>query len=151
MKRFAGVMLVLGLSVVAPGTPAQDPAGLKSLRGDVPLTQEPKAPPLLDPMRDHAPEARAFVQQPPVIPHTVRDYRITTAHNKCMECHSWQAYREHGAVKISMTHFRDSSGVDTATVSPLRYFCTQCHVAQADAAPLVQNTFKPIEAIKPAK
>jgi len=65
-----------------------------------------------------------------------------------MECHSWQRYREFGATKISMTHFRDRSGADTATVSPLRYFCTQCHVPQADAQPLVRNQFKPIDAIR---
>ena len=28
-----------------------------------------------------------------------------------------------------------------ADVSPRRYFCTQCHVEQTDAQPLVENTF----------
>lgn len=129
---------------------AQDQGGLKSLRGDAPLTQEPRAPELLDPQKDHPPEARNFLQQPPLIPHTIRDYKITRDHNKCMECHSWQRYREFNAVKVSMTHFRDRSGTDTANVSPLRYFCNQCHVPQVDAKPLVENTFKPVQAIKPA-
>jgi cytochrome c-type protein NapB len=68
-----------------------------------------------------------------------------------MECHSWARYREFGATKISMTHFKDRTGTDTATVSPLRYFCTQCHASQTNAQPLVENTFKPIESIRPAK
>jgi cytochrome c-type protein NapB len=28
-----------------------------------------------------------------------------------------------------------------ADVSPRRYFCTECHVPQADVEPLVGNTF----------
>lgn len=130
---------------------AAEPTALKSLRGDVPLNEEPSAPALLDPMKDHPPEQRSYVQQPPLIPHTIRDYRITAAHNKCMECHSWQTYREYNATKISLTHFKDRSGVDIDTVSPLRYFCTQCHVPQADAKPLVENTFSPIKAVRPTR
>jgi cytochrome c-type protein NapB len=138
------VLLATGLDVNAAGTTA-----FKSLRGDTPLTEEPKAPELKDPPKDHAPEARNYLHQPPLIPHTIRDYNITRTHNKCMECHSWQRYREFGATKISMTHFKDRSGTDLANVSPLRYFCTQCHVPQADTKPLVENTFRPVEALKP--
>ena len=137
------VLLVTGVNAQATGTSV-----LKSLRGDTPLTEEPPAPTLKDPPKDHAPEARNYLHQPPLIPHTIRDYNITRTHNKCMECHSWQRYREFGATKISMTHFRDRSGTDLANVSPLRYFCTQCHVPQTDVKPLVGNSFWPVEAIK---
>jgi nitrate reductase (cytochrome), electron transfer subunit len=34
-------------------------------------------------------------------------------------------------------------------LSPRRYFCTQCHVPQADAKPLVGNTFLSVEDIRP--
>lgn len=142
----AAVLLLPGLS-----PSAAEKVILKSLRGDTPLTEEGAAPALKDPMKDHPPEARNFVDQPPLIPHSVRDYNITAQHNKCMECHSWQRYREFGATKISMTHFKDRTGTDTATVSPLRYFCTQCHAPQTNAQPLVENTFKPIKSIQPAK
>jgi len=131
-------------------TVAAEKVNLKSLRGETPLTEEPSATALKDPPKDHAPEARNYLQQPPLIPHTIRDYKITRTHNKCMECHSWQRYLEFGATKVSMTHFKDRSGTDIANVSPLRYFCTQCHVTQADTKPLVDNTFRPVEAIKPA-
>ena len=139
------MLLVMGVNVQATGTTV-----IKSLRGDTPLTEEPHAPTLKDPPKDHAPEARNYLHQPPLIPHTIRDYNITRTHNKCMECHSWQRYREFGATKISMTHFKDRSGTDLANVSPLRYFCTQCHVPQTDTKPLVGNTFRPVEAIKPS-
>lgn len=143
--------LGVGASVLlAQGWPveAADKVELKALRAGVPLTQEPSAPALKDPQKDHPPEARNYLHQPPLIPHTIRDYEITRTHNKCMECHSWQRYREFGATKISMTHFKDRSGTDLANVSPLRYFCNQCHVPQADVKPLVENTFKPVEAIR---
>ena len=143
-----GLALAAALLPAVPTIAAEQP-GLKSLRGETPLTEEPKAPELKDPMKDHKPEARNYLHQPPLIPHTVRDYKITASHNKCMECHSWQRYREFGATKISMTHFKDRSGTDTATVSPLRYFCNQCHVPQADAKPLVKNNFEPIKALAP--
>lgn len=151
MKKIIILMLAVTLGGLHAAAPAAGDAPLKSLRGDVPLTEEPKAPEMKDYQKDHPVEARSYVQQPPLIPHTIRDYRITADHNKCMECHSWARYREFGATKISMTHFKDRSGADTATISALRYFCTQCHVPQADAKPLVENTFRPIEAIREAK
>jgi cytochrome c-type protein NapB len=86
---------------------------------------------------------RDFVQQPPLIPHTIRDYQITKNFNKCMDCHSWTRYKEFNATKVSLTHFKDRDGKELSNISPRRYFCTQCHVPQADAKPLVANTFKP--------
>jgi cytochrome c-type protein NapB len=156
MKRKVHLFFAVALGIVTlvllqgAVTLAAEKANLKSLRGETPLTEEPGAAALKDPPKDHAPEARNYLQQPPLIPHTIRDYNITRTHNKCMECHSWQRYREFGATKVSMTHFKDRSGTDIANVSPLRYFCTQCHVPQADTKPLVENTFRPVEALKPA-
>ena len=141
----ATLLLTTDANVQAAGTTV-----LKSLRGATSLSEEPPAPALQDPPKDHAPEPRNYLHQPPLIPHTIRDYNITRTHNKCMECHSWQRYREFGATKVSMTHFRDRSGTDLANVSPLRYFCNQCHVPQTDAKPLVGNNFQPVGAIKPS-
>lgn len=145
ISAIATLLLTTDVNVQAAETTV-----VKSLRGTTPLNEEPPAPALQDPPKDHAPEARNYLHQPPLIPHTIRDYNITRTHNKCMECHSWQRYREFGATKISMTHFRDRSGTDLANVSPLRYFCTQCHVPQTDAKPLVGNSFRPVGAIKPS-
>jgi cytochrome c-type protein NapB len=93
--------------------------------------------------RDQAPIARAFVHQPPLIPHTVEGYTVNLKVNKCLTCHSWSNYQQAKATKISQTHFTDRDGNDLASISARRYFCTQCHVPQADANPLVENTFTP--------
>jgi cytochrome c-type protein NapB len=90
---------------------------------------------------------RDYVQQPPMVPHTVEGYTINMNANKCLTCHSWANYREKKATKISQTHFTDREGNDLANVSANRYFCLQCHVPQADSSPVVDNTFKPLSAI----
>ncbi len=92
--------------------------------------------------RDRAPLDRDFVQQPPLIPHTVAGYQITKNFNKCMDCHAWQRTKESHATKVSVTHFRTREGQELDNISPRRYFCTQCHVPQTDAKPLVDNTFQ---------
>jgi cytochrome c-type protein NapB len=93
--------------------------------------------------RDSAPLPRDFVQQPPLIPHTIKGYTVTKNFNKCLDCHAWARAKETGATKISVTHFKDREGQELSSVSPRRYFCSQCHVPQSDAKPLVGNTFKP--------
>ena len=42
---------------------------------------------------------------------------------------------------ISITHYMTRDAQMLADVSPRRYFCTECHVPQADVAPLIGNTF----------
>ena len=98
--------------------------------------------------RDHDPGTRAYVQQPPLIPHVTEGYQITANFNKCMDCHSWSRYKETGATKVSLTHFKTRDGQELSNISPRRYFCTQCHVPQTDAKPLVGNTFKKAEGLK---
>ena len=83
------------------------------------------------------------MQQPPLIPHTIKGYTVTKNFNKCLDCHAWSRAKETGATKISVTHFKTREGEELSSVSPRRYFCNQCHVPQSDAKPLVGNTFKP--------
>ncbi len=118
-----------------------------SLRGHAAPDEETKAPPQKPWRKDGEPLPRDYVQQPPLIPHKIKGYKINLKFNKCLTCHSWANYREAGATKISQTHFEDRDKNVLANVSARRYFCTQCHVPQANARPLVENTFKPIEAI----
>ena len=42
-----------------------------------------------------------------------------------------------------MTHYLDRQGQQLDSVAGTRWFCNQCHVPQADAPPLVANTFRP--------
>ena len=83
-----------------------------------------------------------YAQQPPLIPHDIRHYQIDKNVNKCLSCHSPKNYREFGATKISVAHYMDRDGRALIDVSPRRYFCTQCHVPQVDAPPLVDNTYQ---------
>jgi cytochrome c-type protein NapB len=85
---------------------------------------------------------RDFTQQPPLVSHAVDNYPVTMNFNKCMDCHSWERYREMKATKVSQTHFKTSEGQDLANISPRRYFCLQCHVPQIDAKPLVANSYE---------
>ncbi|GAB1462012.1 hypothetical protein MASR2M50_37870 [Thauera sp.] len=59
---------------------------------------------------DQAPLPRDYVQQPPLVPHKVEGYEVSINFNKCMDCHSWTRYRETGATKVSVTHFKDRDG-----------------------------------------
>ncbi|SFD04927.1 nitrate reductase cytochrome c-type subunit [Pragia fontium] len=84
-----------------------------------------------------------YVNQPPMIPHSVEGYQVTSKVNTCLKCHGVQSYRTTGAPRISPTHFVDSDGHVSSNVAPRRYFCQTCHVPQADAAPIIGNTFEP--------
>lgn len=42
---------------------------------------------------------------------------------------------------MSETHYVDREGARLDKIAGTRYFCLSCHVPQADAQPLVNNTF----------
>lgn len=136
----AGLFALMALSL-PPAATAQDTVKLDSLRGGTPVTQDNPSNAYKQ-ERDRAPLDRDFVQQPPLIPHTIAGYQITKNFNKCMDCHAWQKTKASGATKVSVTHFKTREGTELDNVSPRRYFCTQCHVPQTDARPLVENTFQ---------
>ncbi|PKM43052.1 MAG: hypothetical protein CVV05_16020 [Gammaproteobacteria bacterium HGW-Gammaproteobacteria-1] len=117
-----------------------------SLRGDQDISEASQSAELKH-WQDRDPIPRDYVQQPPLIPHTNEGYVINLKFNKCLTCHSWANYKQAKATKISQTHFSDREGNDLANVSARRYFCTQCHVPQAEAKPLVENTFAPLPAV----
>lgn len=116
--------------------------GVISLRGETPIADSAPA----DPVRRQNTSAgrlnRAYRQQPPLIPHNVEKYQLNLKVNQCMHCHDWPNNIEEGAPKISETHYTDRNGVALDHVAKTRWFCTQCHVPQANARPLVRNDFK---------
>ena len=130
---------------IVPADPV--PVRMQSLRLGAPI-QEDIAPSGPRQERDTSPHDRDFVQQPPLIPHSTKGYNITKNFNKCMDCHAWSRYEQTGATKVSITHFKDREGRESANISPRRYFCTSCHVPQVDAKPLVENTFKRAEGLR---
>ncbi|WP_300073305.1 nitrate reductase cytochrome c-type subunit [uncultured Ruegeria sp.] len=86
---------------------------------------------------------RNYRQQPPLIPHSIAQYQMDLRVNQCLSCHDWSKAGERNAPTLSMTHYLDRSGMETDHIAGTRYFCNQCHVPQADVAPLVSNTFVP--------
>ena len=147
MKMQAMPKLVLLGAVLIAAIPALA-SHVQSLRGDSDLTEETTVPEVKYYNKDGQPIDRNYVQQPPLIPHKIDGYRITIKHNKCLSCHSWKNYKAKNATKISQTHFESRDGFVLANVSARRYFCTQCHVPQTNAKPLVENEFKPVEVLR---
>ncbi|MBP1847347.1 cytochrome c-type protein NapB [Rhizobium petrolearium] len=85
---------------------------------------------------------RAYPDQPPVIPHSIEGYQLSVNTNRCLSCHKREFTEGAGAPMISVTHYMTREGQMLADVSPRRYFCTACHVPQAEVNPLVGNTFR---------
>ncbi|WP_165314067.1 nitrate reductase cytochrome c-type subunit [Vibrio ziniensis] len=121
--------------------------GLESLRGSSLLEETRNADEMKKIPREQSLETD-YVYQPPLIPHSIRNYEVTKDANKCLSCHSWKNAKDMGATKISVTHFLNREDAVLADVSPRRYFCLQCHVPQADAQPLVENDFKRVESLR---
>ena len=86
---------------------------------------------------------RNYRQQPPLIPHGISHYQIDKDVNRCLSCHDWTTAGDRGAPTLSMTHYLDRDGKQLDRVAGGRWFCTQCHVPQADAPELVGNDFTP--------
>ncbi len=148
MKKTMVLGLGMALSVLVSLPMAQAQEGVSSLRGANELDANSNR---VEPKKwqsDREPIQRDYVQQPPLVPHSIEGYKVNLKFNKCLTCHSWANYKNAGATKISQTHFEDRTGEVHANVAARRYFCTQCHVPQVDAQPLVENTFQPVEAIK---
>lgn len=122
--------------------------GVGSLRGQVEISTTNKSETMKRVPRDQQTIDRNYIQQPPLIPHTTRGYEVNLNANKCLSCHSFKNAGEMGATKISVTHFQAQDGTWLSDVSPRRYFCLQCHVTQADAKPLVENTFTPVDSLR---
>jgi len=142
------IITTIAVLLVTAGISLQSTAGnISSLRGDSSIDEDSTAPVSKKYNKDKEPIARDYVSQPPLIPHKIDNYRVNLKSNKCMSCHSWANYRKAKATKISQTHFEDRNDQVLANVSARRYFCTQCHVPQVDAQPLVENKFEPVGAV----
>lgn len=88
---------------------------------------------------------RAFENAPPLISHNLDGMLpITRDSNSCLTCHDKAIARDVGAIAAPETHYYDFRKNKSTgdTISEVRFNCTQCHVAQSDAKPLVGNTFK---------
>jgi cytochrome c-type protein NapB len=122
--------------------------GKASMRGLTELDVTRKADAFKRVPKDRSPYASDYVFQPPLIPHKIRGYELSTNANKCLSCHSFKRSVESGATKISVTHYATRDGQILSDVSPRRYFCLQCHVVQTDTGLLIENDFKPVDSLQ---
>jgi len=134
-------MMLIGVSALvlcSSFTALAEREDLRSLRGEVGLDTL-SAPPAHLEYREGARIERSFPQQPPLIPHGIEGYECGRDANDCLGCHAMEGS---GAPAMSVSHFTDREGHRLKEVSSLRFSCTQCHVPQVDAPPLVENTFR---------
>jgi nitrate reductase cytochrome c-type subunit len=141
LKLIAAAVLVASASTIAAAQP------FSALRGATPLDDEGPAPPLTRERNSSQREARNYPEQPPLIPHSTEGYEVNVRANKCLSCHARTRVQESQAPMISVTHFSDRDGQVLASISPRRYFCTQCHVPQHEVQPPVGNDFVDIDTL----
>jgi nitrate reductase (cytochrome), electron transfer subunit len=140
-------VLALIVLLAAASTSLEAQTVSSGLRGSTPLNEEGPAAPMA-PLRNSAEkETRNYPEQPPVIPHTTEGYQIDINGNKCLSCHARARTGESQAPMVSITHFMDRDGQFLASVSPRRFFCTECHVPQSMVTPPVTNDFIDIDAM----
>jgi nitrate reductase (cytochrome), electron transfer subunit len=122
------------------------------LVGPTPPMATGEARPLPKWVIDDQRRMRAYPDQPPIIPHSIEGYELSVNANRCLSCHKREFTQDSGAPMISVTHYMTRDGQMLADVSPRRYFCTACHVPQADTKNLVVNQFKDMSELgfKPA-
>lgn len=108
----------------------------------IPVPATNQAPPIF-PIKEGTIPDKAYRQQPPLIPHRVDKVEVDLKVNQCLRCHDWPYNTQEGAPKVSETHYVDRQGTRLDQIAGNRWFCQQCHVPQADAPPLVGNSFRP--------
>ncbi|WP_220185245.1 nitrate reductase cytochrome c-type subunit [Paracoccus sp. S1E-3] len=144
LRLIAALLTALLFAGAAPAQDLGAEAGLRSapeINGPQPPMENADAAPIPRWITDDVRLMRQYPEQPPIIPHSIEGYQLSVNANRCMSCHRREATEGSGAPMISVTHYMTREGQMLADVSPRRYFCTACHVPQADAKPLVDNTF----------
>ena len=126
-------------------TPQIALAEVNSLRGESELTADSNEPARLRPMTERGGWKRTFKEQPPLIPHKIDKEQIDLKTNTCMKCHSEATYKQKKAPRVGDSHYVDREGKKLDKLSSRRYFCSQCHVLQLDAKPLVDNEFQSVK------
>ena len=141
-------MVLACAALIAAGSSSLLAQGVTSgLRGTTPLDQEGPAP-RMTPLRNTSErEPRNYPEQPPLIPHQIEGYQVDINGNKCLSCHARSRTGESQAPMLSITHFMDRDGQFLASVSPRRFFCTQCHVPQHEVKAPVANDFVDIDTL----
>ncbi len=137
----------LALALTAHAQELRDDPAPDGIRPGGTLTDNAVAPPIPREITAMPRPTRAWPEQPPMIPHSIRGYQIDKNYNQCLACHSRSTAEASGAPMVSITHFWDRDGQALAAVSPRRYFCVQCHLPQNDIAPVKTSGFQTIDEV----
>lgn len=141
----AMVLAAAGMAQAANPIDDKDMGLSKGSVFDVPV------PPAWDYAATQGPMPRYFGDAPPMIPHATGAYEnITATQNMCMGCHKQpdkmgQKVAAGMPTPMPASHYTDLRNAPDKVekeVDGSRYKCTLCHQGQADAKPLVENTFK---------
>ncbi len=141
------LLLVVLLSIFAHADDVADAPAPDGIRQGGTLSKDQNAPAIPGVLTPKKKPVRNYPDQPPTIPHTIRNYQITTNFNQCLSCHSRARSPLTGATMVSITHYQDRDLQSLAAVSPRRYFCLQCHVPQHDVDPATGSDFEGMEVI----
>ena len=139
MKKTLLISAIVAPAILATAVFAQNAGGVSTLRG-ADLTDSVAVEDVFH--QDESRFTRNYRQQPPLVPHSIDQYQIDLKANRCLSCHDWTNAGERKAPTLSMTHYQDREGNQLDVVAGTRWFCNQCHVPQADAPALVDNTFE---------
>jgi cytochrome c-type protein NapB len=136
--------LMIAIAPFATGDDATDEINMglsKTSVFDTPMP-EPFAYPETKP-GNNATLPRAWEGSPPLIPHRIETYLpIITDDNQCLDCHDKpQDIGKTMPAKPPMSRDHYATA-ELKEVAGTRFNCTQCHVPQADAPPLVGSTFR---------
>ena len=144
----AGAVLAGSLTLVVGAFSTENaPEIVPRLTGPAQPMGDNPAPALARPITDDIRKMRNYPEQPPVIPHAIDGYQIDLNGNKCLTCHARARTGESQAPMVSITHFMDRDGQFLASVSPRRFFCTQCHVPQHETKAPIENDFVDVDTL----
>ena len=141
MKKLIICCLSVLLSSLGAQAIANEDGNIATLRHSTAIDTQESTKKIPNVINSDIKQTRNYPMQPPVIPHTTRNYEVNLNSNKCMSCHSRERTQDSQAPMVSVTHFMDREGNFLAELSPRRYFCNQCHVNQFEAKPLIDNSF----------
>ncbi|CCQ73125.1 nitrate reductase cytochrome c-type subunit [Magnetospira sp. QH-2] len=137
VKKLLTIGMVAGALILGLVTSAQ--ADVETLRGEQVDTKSLSTP--VPKLVIGTKFERTFRQQPPMVSHEVDKYQINIKANECIKCHDWRYAAKEKAPEMSKPHYKDRNGEEWDEVTRGRWFCTQCHAAQTNVMPLVENTF----------
>jgi cytochrome c-type protein NapB len=94
------------------------------------------------------PYKKSYFTAPPMIPHSIAGMvPITKNRNMCLNCHLPQNAKKLGVTPMPPDHFVDNfeGGKKVRRVAGSRWFCTTCHVPQANIPLAVENKFESLK------